>query len=502
MRAEADTSSFAPDALPMTTTTSVAGSSPRNHGNYGSSVFGVRPTISPEAFYLPDDDGLGHTVRREENGELLQRDGSPDPEVEVEKAKMAKLLDEMAASVSHVAQRDLFHTLQRADPGDYESDELSAEELSDLARVGHVELTDEELAEVMTQMDVDENRRVSLSEFRAWWSGDSEIARRLRSALDNSKLGGTEYLSQVDSSLHWTSDRYSSGGSPGSAVPLPKSAQFVSVRTPRSSSETTATSTVVNMVANESSDVSQASTAEEIGSRDSSGLLEPAAVVQEFGTELGVEASSPKHRSVSTVAGGLQEQPSLQQLPAGKEKMVSNTEWAHGPPAPPLAGATVGLSTVAPRQATPSAAVATTSLGLSSFTALALSPVAHSVAGDEATQPTQRSDSAASDDSLGGPLFSSRSAAMAPPRSPNTTEPLQLEASASRGPRKLSEVLATLSSSVERERESIRHRTASNTSTRPTLTSSADWRAKHSERMEEFRLGSVARDGTLSSRLE
>ena len=175
----------------LTMTTSVADWS----GCYeGSSAFSVRPAIAPEAFYFPSEDLPAHTLS-EEDGGFSPRDGGLDLGFEEEKAKMAQLLDEMTASVSHVAQRDLFHTLQRGDHSGPEGDELSLEELSDLTRVGHVELTDDELAEIMEQMDVNENGRVSLNEFRAWWTGDSEIATRFRSALENSKLGDTEYLS-------------------------------------------------------------------------------------------------------------------------------------------------------------------------------------------------------------------------------------------------------------------------------------------------------------------
>jgi hypothetical protein len=476
----------------------------------------VRPTIAPEAFYFPSEDRPSNTLSEEEGG-FSPRDGGLDLGVDEEKAKMAQLLDEMTASVSHVAQRDLFHTLQRGDHGGPEGDELSVEELSDLARVGHVELTDDELAEIMEQMDVNENRRVSLSEFRAWWTGNSEIATRLRTALENSKLGDTEYLSQVDSSLQWTSDRYLSAVGTGSAVPLPKSAQFVSAQPPRSLSVTATTHAAASMKTEDASDLPHLSTANELVSHDSGspGLMDPGADTQPSSTDSGADASSPDHRSVckspptTMVAEHTQEQPSAQHLAVGERQMAPSAEWAHGPPAPPLVGATVGLSTVAPRQVfSPAVQVQAAtearqmesarlaSLGLSSFTSLALSPVVDSAAGG-ATRSTQlRSDSAASDDSLGGTLFANRAA---PPRSP-TFEP-QIDASASGRSRKLSDVLATLSSTVERERETIRQRTASGASARPSLaTTSADWRAKHGERMRELSLSSVARDGTLHHR--
>ena len=477
---------------------SVANSVARSTSDYDyadSTAFAVRPIIAPEAFYFPNDDEHALTLSGQD-GSFSQSDGGLDLAVEEEKARMAQLLDEMTASVSYVAQRDLFHTLQRSGQ---EGDELSAEELSDLARVGHVELTDEELAEVMQQMDVNENGRVSLNEFRDWWTGDSEIATRLRSALENSKLGNTEYLSQADSSLHWTSDRYSSAVGPGSAVPLPKSAQFVSAQAPRSWSETITTATATETAA----DVSQLSTGNEQTSYGS-------------GSPSLMESSSPEHRLVGfdSAATLAEEQPSVQ-LPVGQRRMSPNAEWAHGPPAPPLAAATVGLSTVAPRQVfSPRAAVSSAtearqmesarlaSLGLSSFTPLALSPVASSMAGAGVSRAAQmRSDSLASDDSLGGPLFSSRAATMAPPHSP-TFEQSRIEATASGRSRKLSEVLATLSSTVERERETIRQRTASSgVSARPSLAAtSSDWRAKHGERMQEFAIGASARDGTLHHR--
>ena len=145
----------------------------------------MRPTIAPSAFYdtfgFSDSPELGSPPPARSpiaaadlvgsptaDGEWvhLQEDGAPaDGAAEAEKEKMATLLQEMAVSVSHVAQRDLFHTLQR--DGGHESGDLSAEELSDLARVGHVTLTDEELAEVLSQMDVNENGRVSIDEFRS-----------------------------------------------------------------------------------------------------------------------------------------------------------------------------------------------------------------------------------------------------------------------------------------------------------------------------------------------
>ena len=144
--------------------------------------FAVRPTIAPSAFYdtfgFSSSPELASPARSPmaaadlvgpppPDGDWvhLQEDGTPaDAAAEAEKAKMATLLQEMAVSVSHVALRDLFHTLQR--DGGHESGDLSAEELSDLARVGHVQLTDDELAEVMSQMDVNENGRVSMDEFR------------------------------------------------------------------------------------------------------------------------------------------------------------------------------------------------------------------------------------------------------------------------------------------------------------------------------------------------
>ena len=109
--AEADASSGSVVVvIPMAT--SVAGSPSGDHGLEGSSVFSPRPAIAPEAFYFPNDDGPAHTLSVE-NDDGFQKGGSPDLVVEEEKAKMAQLLDEMTASVSHVAQRDLFHTLQR-----------------------------------------------------------------------------------------------------------------------------------------------------------------------------------------------------------------------------------------------------------------------------------------------------------------------------------------------------------------------------------------------------
>jgi hypothetical protein len=526
-------------------------SSPTDHS--GDNLFAARPTIAPEAFYGPNEvvpsspqsRSASQSPRAEASprdmlsGELapdiymhLQENGDPaDAVVEAEKAKMAKLLEEMAESVSHVAQRDLFHTLQRGDRDGQESDELSVEELGNIARVGHVQLTDAELAEVMNQMDVNENGRVSLTEFRSWWSGGSEIATRLKSALENSKLGGTEYLSQVDSSLHWTKDRYSSAIGPGSAVPLPKSAQFASAIAPRSSSETITTALHSDLSPTSAAGESGVEAADEsFGSGGEASPLEQQQQQQSAASPSDRSSVSPaaslSREEEESLEGGTEEEQSLQ-LPVGQRQMGPSAEWARGPPAPALSGASVGLLTVAPRQLpSPSAAAARataaaegqaplSSLGLSSFTSLALSPVpdardASTVGAGGGMQ--LRSDSAASDDSLaGGGLFSggggaASGRAAAPPRSP-TVEPTTSRTTSGR-PSKLSAVLATLSSTVERERQVIQQRTASQSQAAaagagggPSHTNSADWRAKHGERMEEFRLGSVARDGTLSSRL-
>ena len=70
---------------------------------------------------------------------------------------MESALSSMLSAVSHVAQRDLFHTLQLGS-----SDELSYDELCALKRIGHNQLTDAELAQVMSEMDVNENGSVSV----------------------------------------------------------------------------------------------------------------------------------------------------------------------------------------------------------------------------------------------------------------------------------------------------------------------------------------------------
>ena len=111
-----------------------------------------------------------------------------------------------------------------------------------------------------------------------------------------------------------------------------------------------------------------------------------------------------------------------------------------------------------------------------------------------------RSESAMSDASPDVLSSLARGGSSAPPQSPTTLADrgatVKSATSSSGRPSKLSAVLATLSSTVEREREVINQRTASATS----RTQSSDWRQRHGERMEEFRFGSVARDGTLASR--
>lgn len=316
----------------------------------------------------------------------------------------------------------------------------------------------------------------------AWWTGGSAISTRLRAALENSKVGETEYLSQVDASLHWTADRYTQQSMGGSAVPVPQSAR-----------------TVLPTLSPPS------------GIEEEQSTLSPQAAAL-------IGAASPKRRtgsgsmtdSLRSVSGGDSD------VPVGM-RPLGQMVWARGPPAPALAGMTLGLETVAPRQdlsgspteeiiEMPSAslslsAVATSSGGgdrggggglSSTFASLELSPVANS---SGLLAAAMRSESAMSDASPDVVSSSARGGSSAPPQSP--TADRGPRSTTSGRPSKLSAVLATLSSTVERERVVINQRTASATS----RTQSSDWRARHGERMEEFRLGSVMRDGTLASRL-
>ena len=158
-----------------------------------------QPSIPPSAFYDQAD-----TAPSEEAAEAAgyggahRSPGSPEVEVaaadsaeaaaadEEAKATMESALSSMLSAVSHVAQRDLFHTLQLGS-----SDELSYDELCALKRIGHNQLTDAELAQVMSEMDVNENGSVSVRDIvsHARWT-EPRLTCRRGHRLTSSGVGG------------------------------------------------------------------------------------------------------------------------------------------------------------------------------------------------------------------------------------------------------------------------------------------------------------------------
>ena len=87
---------------------------------------------------------------------------------------MATVLNNMQNAVELVAQRDLFHQIDESG-----RERLTADDITSLAHVGHWQLTESELSQVVAEMNLSESGSISITEFRSWWRSDSQIACRV-----------------------------------------------------------------------------------------------------------------------------------------------------------------------------------------------------------------------------------------------------------------------------------------------------------------------------------
>jgi Ca2+-binding EF-hand superfamily protein len=170
--------------------------------------------IAPGVFYAPAS-SISNTLHSQEQERVGQK-GHSSPAAATDatiERTMSDVLVGMQDAVEMVAQRDLFHQIDKDGDGHLSSDEIN----DSLSQIAHSRLTEEDLAQVVCEMDTSKSGAVGMEEFRAWWRSDSSIAGRLQKAVRQAQVD-TPFVVTAGDMLAPT------GSVHGSPIPMPASA--------------------------------------------------------------------------------------------------------------------------------------------------------------------------------------------------------------------------------------------------------------------------------------